>query len=74
MMSIKTLMIEIRRKILNIFSPEFASIFYTNTDGQALPFVPNNRMKYSASLILESGGLPPDSRITKQELRKLLFC
>jgi hypothetical protein len=42
-------MIEIRRKILNIFSPEFASIFYTNTDGQALPFVPNNWIKSAAS-------------------------
>ena len=42
-MSVNILIIEIRRKILNIFSPEFASIFYTNTDGQALPFVPKNR-------------------------------
>src|SRR5258708_36908263 len=48
-MSIKILIIEIRRKILNIFSPQFASIFYTNTDGQALPFVPNNGTKNTAS-------------------------
>jgi hypothetical protein len=78
-MSTKILMIEIRRKILNIFSPEFASIFYTNTDGQALPFVPNNWMKNrlfpSRSLIhrskLSPAGFLPNQ---KPELRKLRFC
>jgi hypothetical protein len=41
-MSMKILNIEIIRKVLNIFSPQFAAIFYTITDGHIVPFVPKN--------------------------------
>jgi hypothetical protein len=39
-MSIKTLKMDRIRNVLNIISPRFGTIFYTNTDGHILPFVP----------------------------------
>ena len=48
--SVKMLTIEIIRKVLNILFSSIDSIFYTNTDGQTLPFVPNDdTLSYSRS-------------------------
>jgi hypothetical protein len=73
-MSIKTLKNEITRKFLNIFSPQFAAIFYTNTDGQALPFVPTKQKNGSQMTPVSSLTKPQAVSLTPDSiLRRALF-
>jgi hypothetical protein len=50
------------RKTLDILSPRFGTIFYTNTDGLILPFVPtaitNEHLLSTFELILSSKPFP----------------
>jgi len=48
-MSTKTLTKEMMRKVLNILFSSINSVFYTNKDGQVLPFVPKYRRTKAVS-------------------------
>jgi hypothetical protein len=65
-MSTKILTIDRIRKVFNMLSPQFGTIFYTNTDGHILPFVP--KPDGCASMPLH-GSLEPDLAVQTDFLR-----